>query len=33
VTDVIAIRQEHIGKGALVLVETVRLERDFIPKG
>lgn len=31
--DVIAIRQEHIGKGALVLVETVRLERDFLPEG
>jgi hypothetical protein len=33
VIDVIAIRQEHIGKGVLVLVEAVRLERDFIPEG
>jgi len=28
-----AIGQEHIGKGALVLVVTVRLERDFCAKG
>ena len=33
VIDVGAIRQEHIGKGAPVLVEAVRLERDFFPKG
>jgi hypothetical protein len=32
VIDVGAIGQEHIGKGALVLVEAVRLERDFFPK-
>ena len=31
--DVRAIRQEHIGKRALVLVVAVRLERDFFPKG
>ena len=30
--DVRAIRQQHIGKGALILVVTVGLERDFLPK-
>jgi hypothetical protein len=33
VIDVGAIGQTHIGKGALVLVEAVRLERDLFPKG
>jgi hypothetical protein len=33
VIDVGAIGQTHIGKGALVLVEAVRLERDFLPEG
>ena len=31
--DVGAIRQQHIGKGAPVLVEVVSLERDFLPEG
>ena len=31
--DVGAIGQDHVGKGALVLVEAVRLEHDFFPKG
>ena len=29
--DVGAIRQEHIGNGAPVLVEAVSLKRDFLP--
>jgi hypothetical protein len=33
VVNVRAIGQTHIGKGALVLVEAVRLERDFLPEG
>jgi hypothetical protein len=27
-----SVRQKHIGKGALVLIEAVRLERDFFSK-
>ena len=33
VIDVGAIRQEHIGNGASVLVLTEYLERDFLPDG
>jgi len=33
VIDVGAIRQEHIGKGAPVLVEAVGLKCDFLPEG
>jgi hypothetical protein len=33
VVDVGAIGQEHIGKGALVLVEAMSLKRNFFPKG
>jgi hypothetical protein len=31
--DVGAIGQKHISKSAPVLVEAVRLERDFLPEG
>ena len=31
--DVGAIGQEHIGKGALILVEAVRLDGDFFFEG
>jgi len=31
VIDVRAIRQQHIGKGALVLIVAMRLEHDFFP--
>jgi hypothetical protein len=33
VIDVGAIGQEHIGKGALILVEAVRLDGDFFSEG
>lgn len=33
VIGVCPIRQEHIGKGAPILVVTVGLEGDFLPKG
>jgi hypothetical protein len=32
VIDVRAVGQEHIGKGAPVLVEAVSLERDYFPE-
>jgi len=33
VVDAGAIGQEHIGKGASILVEAMGLERDFFPEG
>jgi hypothetical protein len=31
--DVGAIGQEHVSKGALILVEAVRLKPDYLPEG